>query len=63
MINYFKEIIDDFPEKMKVAKTSAATHLFEVNEESTKLGREKGEIFTSLSQKFYGDPSVFALTH
>ena len=43
MINYFKEIIDDFPEVMKGAKTLAATNLFKVNKEAIKLSKVQVE--------------------
>ena len=44
---YLEEIVDEFPEDIagRHAKTPAASHLFDVDSEATKLGKKQAETF------------------
>eukprot|EP00957_Ditylum_brightwellii_P118495 9037112-Ditylum_brightwellii.AAC.1 len=46
MIDYIQKLLDDMPDKYDgEAVTPAAKHLFEVNEEVEKLGKEDADLF------------------
>ena len=48
MLHYFREIIDDFLEEIKMVKTPTATHLFDVREDGTRLTKQKSKPFRQL---------------
>ena len=45
MVNYFKSILEDFPEEIGKTNTLAATHLFDISPESPNLNKDKANIF------------------
>ena len=45
MVNYFRSILEDFPEEIGKASTPAATHLFDTDPNSSNLSKDKSEIF------------------
>ena len=54
MVSYVQEIIDASPEEFNgLAKTPAASHLFEVNESAEQLSEETPPYFTTLSTRSY----------
>ena len=52
MTKYVKEMLEDYPEQLKgKSKTPANEKLFRVNDSSTKLDREKAEVFHTFVAK------------
>eukprot|EP00957_Ditylum_brightwellii_P151119 11506975-Ditylum_brightwellii.AAC.1 len=52
MIEYINKLLDDLPdENGGEAVTPAANHLFEVNEDAEKLGKENAELFHHIVAK------------
>ena len=52
MINYFKDIVSDFPDELKQVNTPAGVHLFDVNENPTLLDKTKADLFHQIVAKF-----------
>ena len=51
MINYFKDIVSDFPDELKQVNTPAGVHLFDVNENPTLLDKTKADLFHQIVAK------------
>ena len=48
MISYFKNIVKGFLDRLRKVNTSAATHLFKINKNSTKLTQIRKDLFNQL---------------